>query len=580
MSKYYTDEVNAQIILSLLKQHGIRKVIASPGTTNMAITGSIQNDPYFEVYSSVDERSAAYMACGLAHESGEPVVISCTGATASRNYLPGMTEAYYRKLPVLAITSMQSFSKVGHHVAQVIDRSSIPNDVAKISVTLPIVQGDQDSWECEVKVNQAILELKRRGGGPAHINLPTIYSQTYSTKELPVFRKIERFDPDMDLPPLPSGRIAILVGAHSEMMEALTESIDKFCRINNAIVIHDHTSGYHGSRGIHYALIGSQQQLDAAANYPDLVIHIGEVSGDYFGLRDMHAPVWRVSPDGELRDTYGRLKAVFEMGEERFFAHYAQSSREPSDQYYLACKKLEDQIRSKLPELPLSNLWVASVLSDKLPKDCVVHFAILNSLRSWNFFKLPPSVKSISNVGGFGIDGGLSTLIGASLANPSKLYFGVIGDLAFFYDLNVLGNRHVGRNLRILLINNGKGVEFRNFNHVAAGFGVSADRFIAAAGHFGPKSPDLVRSFVQALGFTYMSATTKDELQNSVTAFVDPALGSAPMVLEVFTDSDDESDALEAMTGIERDAKGAAKDLVKSVLKSSGANFLKKIVRQ
>ena len=113
MSLLITKEKNAQIIISLLKAHGIKKVIASPGTTNVALIGSIQNDPYFEIYSSVDERSAAYLACGLAEESGEPVVISCTGATASRNYAPGLTEAYYRKLPVLAITSMQNFNAPG-----------------------------------------------------------------------------------------------------------------------------------------------------------------------------------------------------------------------------------------------------------------------------------------------------------------------------------------------------------------------------------------------------------------------------------------------------------------------------------
>src|SRR5690554_3120608 len=136
MATYYTDEKNTQIVIALLKENGIRKVVASPGATNVAFVGSIQNDPYFEMYSSVDERSAAYIACGLSAESGEPVVLSCTGATASRNYLPGLTEAFYRKLPVLAITSTQSVSRVGHHIAQVIDRSTIPNDVAKYSVTL------------------------------------------------------------------------------------------------------------------------------------------------------------------------------------------------------------------------------------------------------------------------------------------------------------------------------------------------------------------------------------------------------------------------------------------------------------
>ena len=111
--KYYTSEKNVQILLALLKAHGIRKIIASPGATNVCFVGSCQSDSWFELYSSVDERSAAYMACGLAAESGEPVVLSCTGSTASRNYLPGLTEAYYRKLPVLAVTSHQGKDRIG-----------------------------------------------------------------------------------------------------------------------------------------------------------------------------------------------------------------------------------------------------------------------------------------------------------------------------------------------------------------------------------------------------------------------------------------------------------------------------------
>lgn len=96
---YYVNEDNHLILISLLKQYGIRKIIASPGGTNITFVGSVQNDPFFQIYSCIDERSAAYMACGMAEETGEPVIISCTGATSSRNYMPALTEAYYRKLP-------------------------------------------------------------------------------------------------------------------------------------------------------------------------------------------------------------------------------------------------------------------------------------------------------------------------------------------------------------------------------------------------------------------------------------------------------------------------------------------------
>jgi 2-succinyl-5-enolpyruvyl-6-hydroxy-3-cyclohexene-1-carboxylate synthase len=573
----YTDEVNSQVVISLLKRHRIRRVIASPGATNVSLVASLQQDPYFEMFSSVDERSAAYLACGLAAESGEPVVLSCTGATASRNYMPGLTEAYYRKLPVLAITSAQIFSKVGHHVAQVIDRSSMPKDVAKLSVVLPVVTNDDDLWECEIKVNRAILELKRHGGGPAHINLPTTYSQSFNVAKLPDFRLIDRFGAGSELPEIPNGRIAILVGAHVEMSPALTSAIDKFCASNNAVVFCDHTSGYQGDYRVQYALAGAQQGLDLLGSQADLLIHIGEVSGDYYSLNLVRDKVWRVSEDGEIRDTFRKLQFVFEMPERIFFEYYSKTPAASATEYLAICREQLDRLRDKIPELPFSNIWLASKMARRLPDASVVHFGILNSLRSWNFFELPPSVRSSCNVGGFGIDGCVSTLIGASLADPNKLYFGVIGDLAFFYDMNVLGNRHVGKNLRIVLVNNGVGVEFKNYNHRASNIGHDVDAYIAAAGHFGNKSKTLIRHYAQDLGFEYISASNKQELEDVIERFMTPDRTQSPLFLEVFTDGDDESHALELMARLEQNAKGRAKQLAKTVLGEGGVTALKRL---
>lgn len=141
-------------------------------------------------------------------------------------------------------------------------------------------------------------------------------------------------------------------------------------------------------------------------------------------------------------------------------------------------------------------------------------------------------------------------MIGASLYNRDKLYFCVIGDLAFFYDVNVLGNRHVGNNLRILLINNGTGVEFRQYNHYALKFGEEADKFIAASGHYGNKSRNLVRSLVESLGFKYLSAMNKDEFEEAHSAFVRPSNQGQSIVFEVFTEALNESIALEMMCNI------------------------------
>jgi len=580
MKTYYTDEKNVLILIALLKEHGIRKIIASPGTTNITFVRSLQNDSFFQIYSSVDERSAAYMACGLAAESGEPVVLSCTGATASRNYMSGLTEAYYRKLPILAVTSTQEISKVGHHIAQVIDRSSMPNDIVKYSVQLPLVKDNMDWWNCEVKANEAILELSRHGGGPVHINLATGYSRLFDTKELPKVRVIKRITTQAsEYPSIPKGKVAVFIGSHKKMTEKQISTLERFCESNNAVVFCDHTSGYKGKYAVFHSLSSSQRLADYNELRPDLTIHIGEISGNYSANKIIGKQVWRVSEDGQLRDTFRKLQYIFEMPEQVFFEYYSEKDSE-EDHYLQSWRNHLEQLYKKIPELPFSNLWIAKKIHMKIPNKSIIHFAILNSLRSWNLFELPKTVESNSNVGGFGIDGCVSALIGASLVHKDRLYFGIIGDLAFFYDMNSIGNRHVGNNLRIMLINNGKGTEFRNFNNPAAQFGETADEFIAAGGHFGNKSKTLVRSYSESLGFEYLSASNKAEFEQVYKRFLTNQMLDNPILLEVFTNSEDESKALEIITSIDTTVKKKAESTIRNVIGKNNISKIKKIIKR
>lgn len=579
----YTSERNVQIVIALLKAHGIHRVIASPGTTNMTFVVSVENDPWFQIWSSVDERSAAYLACGMAAETGEPVVISCTGATASRNYMPGLTEAYYRKLPVLAITSTRGSHKVGHLIDQQIDRRNIPNDIAMESVTIPMVKDYEDERYCEIEANKAILALKLNGGGPAHINMYTKYSKDFSVKELPAAHAIFRHTAFEDkLPDIPqNGRIIISVGAHANFSDRLTNAVDRFCATYDAAVLCDHTSGYRGKYEVHYQLVCGQKQWKSPLAEANLCIHIGEVSGNSFTIKAAHT--WRVSPDGKIRDTFGSLRRVFMMPEDVFFERYASANASHTE-YRDALLEEMEIMKSKLPELPFSNIWMAQRMVDRLPKDCELHLGIYHSLRSWNFFRLPSGIQAKCNVGGFGIDGGVSTMMGASFSHPEKLFIGVFGDLAFFYDMNVVGNRHVGNNVRLLLINNGKGNEFRNYGHPCYFLGEEADRFVAAAGHYGNKSHCLVKDYATDLGYEYLSASNKDEFNAVVDRFLTPKLTDKPILLEVFTETDDESNALEQTLNIITDSKYMMKQKVKQMVKDFIGNenieVVKKIMRK
>lgn len=579
-SKYYSAERSVQILISLLKQHNIKKIIASPGATNITFVASVQHDPFFEIYSSVDERSAAYMACGLAAESKEPVVLSCTGATASRNYIPGLTEAFYRKLPILAITSTQDISRIGQLIPQVIDRRTIQHDIALLSVHIPLTVDEKSEWSNTLKLNQAILELQRRGGGPVHINLTTDYSRDFSIVELPRAKFIRRICENDKFPSIPEGRIAIYIGSHLRFQEGEIRLIDAFCATYNAVVFCDHTSGYNGKYKVLISLLASQDNYACDECKMDLLVHIGEVSGAYIGLQPRD--VWRVNPDGEIRDYYKKLSCVFEMQELDFFKYYTKESvlDNVCDDYLKVCQEKAVNCRKRIPDtIPFSNVWIAQQTAHRLPSNSILHLGILNTLRVWNFFELPNDVLAYSNTGGFGIDGCMSSLIGASLANPQKLYFGVIGDLSFFYDMNVLGNRHVGNNVRLLLINNGKGTEFRNYKHNGADFGDEADKYIAAAGHYGNKSPNLVKHYAEDLNYEYLFADDKEKYLTVLEHFVTPNRVNRPILFEVFTNSEDESNALKIMCNIIKDTNVIIKQKIKSALGEKGTTIIKKIIK-
>ena len=577
MDSNYTVEKNVQILLSLLKQLGIRKMVASPGTTNFTLLGSMQSDPYFEMYSSVDERSAAYLACGLAAESGEPVMLSCTGATASRNYYPGLTEAYYRKLPVLALTSHQGNDRIGHLIQQNVDRRRIPTDIARISVDIPEVKDQRDFDYARLEINKALLELWRDGGGPVHINYTTTRPRDFSVTELPHVKCIRRYFAWDELPEIPKGKIGVYVGAHCRFTEKENEAIENFCATHDAVVFCDHTSGYYGK----YKILPTLALMQNFSDYPipelDLMIHIGQVSAAIFAGNVKTKSIWRVNPDGEIRDSFKKLDKVFEMPEDFFFNKYSAKGAN-KDSFLKECKNTFLPLYDKIPELPFSNIWIAQHLASHIPAGSLFHISASHSRRAWNIFPFQKGVETMCNVGACGIDGCTSTLIGASLFDTNRLCYLVTGDLAFFYDLNVLGNRHVGKNVRILLNNNGIGGEFKLKPHPCCDFGEKANAFMAAEGHFGHKSPTLVKHYAEDLGYRYLTASNKEEFLAAVEEFISPEPTDKPIIFEVFTNYTDEDEALGMITNIDTSASGMAKKAARQVLGDKTINKLKSIL--
>jgi 2-succinyl-5-enolpyruvyl-6-hydroxy-3-cyclohexene-1-carboxylate synthase len=135
-------------------------------------------------------------------------------------------------------------------------------------------------------------------------------------------------------------------------------------------------------------------------------------------------------------------------------------------------------------------------------------------------------------------------------------------------------------NARVLLVNNGLGMEFRNYGHPAACLGDDVDEFVAASGHYSAKGLDVVEHFATDMGFEYRRATTKEEYLACLEWFTSPEIGEKPMLLEAMTVVEDEYEALKLIRHFERDAKGAAKVALKGAIGGKGLQAIGKLIRK
>ena len=168
----YSNIESVQYLIAALKNAGIQKAVISAGTSHDAIVRCMEEDGFFQTYSVVDERSAAFFACGLAQELHEPVIICCTAGTAAINYLSGVTEAYRRHLPLIIITADKNPYYFNQGEDQMVDQITPFRGVTKYNCRLPLIQNDKDRWYCKRLINEALLSVDHHGKGPVQIDVP------------------------------------------------------------------------------------------------------------------------------------------------------------------------------------------------------------------------------------------------------------------------------------------------------------------------------------------------------------------------------------------------------------------------
>lgn len=574
----YTRVKSVQLLIALLKENNIRHLVLSAGTRNVPFVHSVEKDDFFKCYSVVDERSAAFYALGIAKQTREPVVISCTSSTAACNYLSAITEAYYQNVPILILTGDRNSYYLGQMEEQMIDQTNLYGDKIRKFVNLPVVRTEEDEWYCERLINEALIALNDGKKGPVHINVP-IYDSldemaTCDVPTLPIVKKIEMLVPTykndlwekLEKKLHNFDRILIVAGQSCDLNQNDIKLLNKFCENTNSLIIKEHMANI----TCKYSLLSYSITETISENLfqtlkPDLVISMGGMisSRIKFLLRskELKFEHWLIDEDGEVVDVFKHLKYIFKCSPSYFFKYFTSHLASKIDhEYYEKWLNIKSQV--DIRPLGFTNFFVAEQLSKMIPKNSLLHLGILNSTRQMQFFDLDESIQVDSNIGAYGIDGTLSTFLGQSLIADNLCYL-LLGDLSFLYDMNAIRVKHIKNNIRIVVVNNHGGGEF----HYTMG------RLIDTIDlHTSAKHDTNVKGWVESLGYIYLSAKNESELKSALQKMAE--YSPQGIILEVFTDMDDDAQITREVFGdninnFDQSFKGTIKKSLKRLIRKN-----------
>ncbi len=537
-SKY----ISKAILISLLKQYGIKKLVLSSGCRHVPFVSSVETDSDFECFSIIDERNAAFFGLGLAQQTNEPVAIACTSGTAASNYVTGVTEAYYSHAPLVILTFDRNPYMYEQLETQKIDQESIFKSITKKSVTLPVIKDSEDIWYCKRLINEALIELNRNGQGPVHINIPLVgdmnklfndFSEDNQDNDLNKIDYISVLDTykfrECAKELMNTNNVLLIIGQDTKMSKEDKQIINTFVEKFKCPVLTDNLSNVKTKYNILAGpIIKALNSKTVLKLLPDIIISFGNNMQERIKdiIRGKNVKHWYITEDGALRDCFKSMNKLFECTPQYFankMLENIDNNYSADGKYYDKWKKINDLI--KLPEMPFTNFYVTKCLAEAIPNNSTLHLSILNATRQMQFFDLDGSIKVFSNVNAFGIDGCLPTFMGQAFATD-ELSFIIIGDLSFFYGMNALGIKHLKNNVRVLMINNGGGAEF----HIQP----DSHSIPTIDMHIGAAHNRTGKSWAESLDYIYLSANDKDSLNSNMELFVKNS--NKPIFFEVFTD--------------------------------------------
>ncbi len=482
-----------RLFVEELHRNGLQAVCIAPGSRSTPLAIAFFEHPYVQSFIHLDERSAAFAALGMAQTWEMPVAVICTSGTAAANFFPAVVEAYQNQIPLLVLTTDRPHEVRYSGANQTIDQIKLYGDYALWSVDAPLPEENPSALTVRSMRTLASRAYHTAAGlvkGPVHINFPfrgPLEPVPVATDHTEAFEGINVPGPIVDMARgqlrLPDGRLdylaeviqhhpngVIIAGPRTPnpLLGDFRPALIELAQKSGYPILAEPLSNMRFGADADAPIFGAYENFALPAN-PDVILQFGKVptSKVLNTWLDGIKPAYRIMLGDVWADDTHRLTEFYQT--DPLLACHDISARltARADTTWLADFRSKE---SALWERIKRNLgdFDGAVVHDviELMPDYSTLF-VGNSLpvRHVEEFGRPSAkhIKVLGNRGASGIDGVVSSAIGAAIASQAPTVL-LIGDISFYHDMNgllALTQNRYPRNLKIVLLNNGGGGIFR-----------------------------------------------------------------------------------------------------------------------
>ncbi|HEX8066375.1 MAG TPA: 2-succinyl-5-enolpyruvyl-6-hydroxy-3-cyclohexene-1-carboxylic-acid synthase [Thermoleophilaceae bacterium] len=540
-----------QALVDELARCGMRHAVTSPGSRNAPIALTLAADERIEAHSVLDERSAGFVALGIAKATGTPVAVTCTSGSAAANLMPAIVEAREARVPLIALTADRPPELRDVGAGQAIDQLELYGSAVKWFVE---VGSHEPSRETAVHHRalacRAFWTAATGRPGPVHVNLPLRDPLAPVREELDErdwlgrpggepWARVEEGGPQLAAAQLEDLGIRVAAAERGAIVCGTVRGEPPLGAAELAAaagwpLLAEPTSGLrlgpHDRSHVvaHYDVLLRLDRF-AAEHQPDLVIRIGDTPTSkplrrWLALADQVV----VDPDLAWHEPTRAAHAFVRANPDELCARLAEAPR-PADGAWLDGWLGADALVP--PQLAATadpfepKVWTAA--AGAAPEGAVLWVASSMPIRDVEAF-LPSDGKRLrvlANRGANGIDGTTSSALGAALSGGGSTVL-LTGDLALLHDLGgLMAARRLGAELTIVCASNGGGGIFDHLpvaesadpamyeRHIVTPSGIDLERVAALVElpHVRADDPDAVR---EAIGRPALVEAPTDRARN------------------------------------------------------------------